>query len=362
MNQSTAYFISPHGFGHAARSAAVMSALRERIPDICFEIYTLIPEWFFSEALSANYNYHTLRTDVGLIQDSPLSENALATLQALDQFLPLPLNHIEHIAQDLANRNCLCAICDISPLGILAGKRAGIPVALIENFTWDWIYENYQQANPGFSKHIKYLREIYQSPDLHILAQPYCQPNANANLKARPISRSPKKTRQAVREALNLKEGEQMILITMGGIPESFHTIDYLQQFSNITFVIPGGSSRFEHRKNLILLPHHSTFYHPDLIAACDAAVGKAGYSTIAELYNAGLPFGYFARPSFRESAFLTAFIDTNMQSIEMQGKHITDHEWLHQIPALLSLPSTRRDLPNGANQVADFLYHELLG
>jgi hypothetical protein len=33
-------------------------------------------------------------------------------------------------------------------------------------------------------------------------------------------------------------------------------------------------------KQNLVLLPHHSGFYHPDLVNASDAVIGKVGYST----------------------------------------------------------------------------------
>jgi len=35
-----AYFISSHGFGHAARAAAVMETLSESNPGVRFEIFT----------------------------------------------------------------------------------------------------------------------------------------------------------------------------------------------------------------------------------------------------------------------------------------------------------------------------------
>ena len=358
--KSIAYFISPHGFGHAARATAIMAALQHLDPEICFEIYTLIPEWFFAESLSGCYHYYALKTDIGLVQNSPLSEDVEGTLDALDQFLPFSKDLIEQIALDLTGNHCLYAICDISPLGLLAGKTAGIATVLIENFTWDWIYENYLQDHPDFSKHITYLRGIFQSPDIHILAQPYCQPDLDADLIARPISRAPKNPPKAVRTAIGIHEDEKMILITMGGVPESFQAVEHLQKSKNTVFVIPGGSKQFFRNNNLILLPHHSDFYHPDLINSCDAAVGKAGYSTIAELYNAGIPFGYFSRDSFRESAFLTAFIDSNMPGIRMLSKQISDPAWLRQIPALLSLPHVHRSQSNGAVQVAGFLHKRL--
>ena len=46
-----AYFVSPHGFGHAARACAVMQAMRAVWPRVVFEVFTLVPEWFFAESL-----------------------------------------------------------------------------------------------------------------------------------------------------------------------------------------------------------------------------------------------------------------------------------------------------------------------
>ena len=46
-----AYFVTPHGFGHAARAAAVMVALQEIDPAIQFDIFTQVPRWFFQDSL-----------------------------------------------------------------------------------------------------------------------------------------------------------------------------------------------------------------------------------------------------------------------------------------------------------------------
>jgi len=50
-----AYFVTPHGLGHASRSAAVMEALGRREQDVAFEIVTTVPEWFFSQSLSIRH-------------------------------------------------------------------------------------------------------------------------------------------------------------------------------------------------------------------------------------------------------------------------------------------------------------------
>ncbi|MEZ4565569.1 MAG: hypothetical protein R2860_00925 [Desulfobacterales bacterium] len=67
-----AYFVSSHGFGHAARSCAVMNAIFKRWPFVRFDIFTRTPEWFFKNSLAAPFVYHSCVTDVGLVQTDPL--------------------------------------------------------------------------------------------------------------------------------------------------------------------------------------------------------------------------------------------------------------------------------------------------
>ena len=64
---SIAYFISPHGYGHAARACAVMAAMHELNPSIRFEIFTTIPQWFFDQSIPGTFTYHNLLTDIGLV-------------------------------------------------------------------------------------------------------------------------------------------------------------------------------------------------------------------------------------------------------------------------------------------------------
>ncbi|PIP38858.1 MAG: hypothetical protein COX19_10355 [Desulfobacterales bacterium CG23_combo_of_CG06-09_8_20_14_all_51_8] len=83
-----AFFVTPHGFGHAARAAAVMNAIFARWPFARFEIFTLSPEWFFRNSLQAPFAWHPVQTDVGLAQTSALRFDLEQTIEALEKFLP----------------------------------------------------------------------------------------------------------------------------------------------------------------------------------------------------------------------------------------------------------------------------------
>jgi hypothetical protein len=149
--------------------------------------------------------------------------------------------------------------------------------------------------------------------------------------------------------------------VTMGGFETQFKFLDRLSAQKETCFVIPGGSDRLEIRQNLFLLPHHSTFYHPDLLHAADAVVSKAGYSTIAEAYHAGIPYGFVSRSNFRESPVLSSFIRTRMSGFEIDGLSFQTGHWIDLIPGLLDIPRINRSDPNGADQIAQFLKKELL-
>jgi len=56
---------------------------------------------------------------------------------------------------------CLLVVSDISPMGLLVAETAEIPSILIENFTWDWIYQGYPTYQQEFSALIEELQQRY---------------------------------------------------------------------------------------------------------------------------------------------------------------------------------------------------------
>ena len=144
-----ACFISPHGFGHAARCCAIVEGVALREPDLHVEIFTLVPEWFLRESLSIPFGLHHVETDIGLRQLSALEADLDETVSALRTFLAFDRPETEALASTVAEMGCRAVLCDISPLGIEVARRAGVPSVLIENFTWDWIYEGFADTSPA---------------------------------------------------------------------------------------------------------------------------------------------------------------------------------------------------------------------
>jgi hypothetical protein len=357
---SVAFFISPHGYGHAARASAIMAALQGRNPSVRFEIFTTVPVRLFQKSLTGPFDYHPLLTDIGLAQVSPLRQDMGRTLELLDRFLPFREDQIGALARWLRALGCALVVCDIAPLGIAVARAAGLRSVLVENFTWDWIYQDCADRSGRLGDHARYLASQFRNADYHIQTSPVCRP-VSADLTTGPVSRRPVESRQSIRRALGVPEQVSLVLITMGGIQTRYHFLERLTAaLPEIAFVIPGAAATLEIRANLILLPQHSDFFHPDLINAADAVVGKVGYSTLAEVYWAGLPFGYVARPAFRESALLVDYIGRHCRGIAINAEEFEKGLWVDIVPRLLDLPRIERRGDNGAVQAAAFLADRL--
>lgn len=295
-------------------------------------------------------------TDVGMVQASPLHEDLPKTLKLLNAFLPFETSRIACLARKIRRLGCRLMLCDISPMGIAVAKAAGIPSVLVENFTWDWIYRGYTRYDARIRHHADYLRKLFGDCDYRIQTEPICQ-SLDADLMTPPVSRKVRTSRKRLRRRLGVPDQNHMVVLTMGGAQQPVQFPALLSNDQQVTFVIPGSSRSRQLRDNVLRLPYHSDLFHPDLINAADAVVGKLGVSTVAEAYHAGTPFGFLTRPRFRESKTLAAYVERHMHGHAITETQFQNGGWIRRLPELLSVRRRRRTARNGAMQAANFIH-----
>jgi hypothetical protein len=349
-----AFFVTPHGFGHASRAAAVAESLARRLSPCQFEFFTTVPKTHIAASVK-NFHYQTLNCDIGMVQTDALRVDLPTTLQRLNVFLPFDPTEVERLADYLKRQCCTAVISDISPLGLQVARAATLPSVLIENFTWDWIYHSYTADHPQMSNHAAYLSSIFACADLHLQCQPICHTKPGGVLTS-PVSRRFQKGPATVRRQLGLSPATKMVFISMGGTPHSLPDLDMLAKHcGNVTFVIACHCPTQVTPSNIRLLPINGPLFHPDLVRAANVVIGKVGYSTIAEVYHAGVPFGYFSRLENPEMGPLLSFLAEKIQGIHFTDNDYQTSTWLDHLEVLLSMPHIDRSRePNGADQCAD--------
>jgi hypothetical protein len=244
-------------------------------------------------------------------------------------------------------------VTDAAPLAVAAARRAGLPVVLIESFTWDWIYQGYLDAEPGFAEWIERLAPLASEADLRLRPEPACG-DAAGHRRLPPIARAPKQRREEIRARLRIAPERAMALVSMGGVEGGHGTLERCRETAGVDFVVPGGAASERRLANVVLLPHRTPVAHPDLVAAADVVVGKLGYSTVAEAFAAGTRFAYLPRPAFRESAVLAEFVSARLPSRELEAEAFADGSWVDGLPELLARPRPGPGDAAGAEAAAD--------
>lgn len=353
MPPAIACFVSPHGFGHAARVSATLNAAWQVTPGLTAHLFTTAPAIFFQESLTGPWVYHPVLVDVGMVQTTPLHPDLPATVRALRALWPFAPAQVRALAHQVRALGCSAVWCDIAPLGLAVAEAAGLPGVLIENFTWDWIYAGYAEAEPDLRPFVDGLGARFACAALHLQTEPVCAPAPGAP-RLPPIARSPRHSRAETRQRLQVSAAAPLILLTMGGVRADFAFARALKAHAPVHFVIPGGAETVIFEDNLRLLPHHSPFYHPDLALASSAVIGKLGYSTLAEAATAGVPFGFIPRPGWPESPPLADYVTARGWGLAMTADDVLTGR-LAALETVLAWP--RFDpAPNGAPAAARWL------
>ncbi len=350
-----AFFISPHGFGHAARAAAVMEALHAQDSTVRFELFTTVPERFFEGSLEGLVEHHPCVADIGFRQTSPLEFDVGATREAVEAFIARAPGEAATLAHQLNELECTAVVCDISPLGLMSAAMAGLPSVLIENFTWDWLYEPLIAQDRAFDSITEWMRARFDTADQRIQARPRCEPLAESDLVVPPISRRPRRDREDVRDQLDVGSQAPIVLITMGGVSQPLPFLSELRRRDDLTFIVTG-SEQTAREGNLRLFHNAERIFLPDLIQASDWIVAKLGYSTLTEVWAAGRPLGYVGRSDFRETGPLESFARSEIPCLEILQADYSTGTWIDRLDDLLALSSVPAKVTDGGGAAASWI------
>lgn len=349
-----AYYISSHGYGHAARQQAVIKELAKH--DCSIHVRTATPDKFFKSASSI----HHQRYDIGMIQADALHFDIPASLQWMAEFLSEQETLIEQEVAFIHKKNIRLVVSDMPAIVCEIASRAGVPSVVVTHFTWDWVYGHYMDSYPQYQPIVDTLRAQYDKATLALQMQipkPHIFDMFRTVEPVGLIYNQPTKSRAEIRAEFDIPDDMPMVLLSMGGHSWGDSNIRSLKHFKDAIFlVMPGAWEQVKDKPERFRpVPMAYDEYH-NLIAAADVLVGKAGGSTVAEVIGHRTPMIYTTqgREQWRETDLLADTLESygSVQHVSMSD--FLAGNWVDLLPEFLSKHHQWADIDrNGVSTTA---------
>lgn len=339
------FYISGHGFGHAARSSQLVAELARREPTLRIVVRTQVPEWFLRASLPARVEIVAGQTDTGVIQPDSLSIDEDQTAAQAVAFYRDFDAHVDREAQFLRAQRASVVVADIPPVAFAAASAAGVPSMAFSNFTWDWIYGGF----PGFDDKAPEVRERITRANAQAtvaLRLPFAGgfDQMAAIVDVPLVGRRATVPRDEARRRLSIEEVRPVVLATFGGHGGN---IPLARAADNHEFLLMAtdyevGPATPPHPNLRVITAsalQQAGLSYTDLLASVDVVATKLGYGIVSECLANGVPLLYALRGRFIEQEVFMREMPAVMRSRIIALDDLREGRWADAVGALLAQP-----------------------
>ncbi len=348
MSNPTIYIaITDHGFGHAARTAAIAGQLQKLLPAIELIIVTTAPRWLLECYIEGDFIYRQRGFDVGVVQADSLKMDLGETVARWREIIA---RKDQIIAEEVAfcrEHHVDLIFGDVPPFATLVAKKLGVPCWMSGNFGWDFIYRDWGEE-------FKFITDLIG--DCYHQCDRLFRVPLHESMDRFPVIEDvgltggdPKYSLETIRAKFNLiQPPARTILLTFGGLSLDAIPYNNVTKFSDYQFITLDRQA--PDLANLVKVTDRA-FRPVDFMPLCDRVVSKPGYSTYAEALKLQVPIVSLTRSGFAESEIiLNGMQDYGYhQVISPDQFFMTDWDFLNQP---LQPPRLSTKLATNGNQV----------
>jgi hypothetical protein len=359
------FYVSGHGFGHASRDVEIVNALHALAPDVRVVVRTSAPRWLFDLTLTAPVEWRPRECDTGIVQVDSLRLDLEATLARADAFHATLDDQADDEARFLREIGARLVVGDIPPLAFAAAAAAGLPSIAIGNFTWDWIYEGYEETAARVPRLVPALRAAYAhaTEALRLPVGGGFAPFARVTdvpFVARRSRRDPRETRRR----FDLPEDGRLVLASFGGYGLKDIDLSRLAALEGWTVVTTSnvrarrrdaeaGSSAASSAApdDTALLPstvrfvdekavYAAGYRYEDLVAAVNVVATKPGYGIVAECIANGAAIIYTSRGRFVEYEVMVREMPRYLRCTFLSNEELYEGRWQRALDEVVAQPA----------------------
>ncbi len=338
-------------------------------------VRTRAARWLFDLTVEGTFSYAEVDTDVGVVQKDALTPDLSATVARARHFYDAVEGLIAQEAAALAAVEATLVVGDAPPVAFAAAARAGVPAVALTNFTWDWIYEDYEDALGQRTGLPETLRRLQATA-----AEGWRLPMHGGFAGFRHVRDLPLVARVSTRASgdtrrrLEWPETRTVLLVSFGGVGLPGLPLERVASRADLLVVTtddPAASRATDRalvttRADGVVVLDERRLYreglrYEDLVAAADIVVTKPGYGIIAECVANRTAMLYTDRGRFAEYGALVREMPRWLRCRYISQADLREARWHDAIDALLGQGGPPEDAgTNGAEVAARWIDERL--
>ena len=365
---SVFFYISGHGFGHASREIEVINAFRRAAPDVNAVIRTSAARWLFDRTVRMPFTFLAGPADTGVVQLDSLHLDERQTIAQAAEFYRTLSARAAAEAALLREHDARLVIADAPPLGCAAAAVAGIPSAVLSNFTWDWIYEGYAEALGSSAPDlVPRIQEAYRTARTAWRLPMHGGFETFDRIVDLPlVARHATHERHVVRDRLGLPADLPLVLSSFGGYGvQDFdpRRLDCLGEYG--VLVTTRETSAAASTPGLYVIDEQKMYElglrYEDLVAAVEVVATKPGYGILSECIANDTAVLYTSRGRFVEYDVLVAEMPRFLRGQFIGMEDLLAGRWRAALDRVLAAaPPAERPRTDGAGVAAGLILESL--
>lgn len=342
--KTIAYYVTDSGFGHLTRSVAIVKHLLKNSDyNVLFACNK--EQNNVAKVGLIKYEKRVSFINVDTDANAAFHENSLkvdieTTRNNIVEYLDELEDHMEQQYSLLKGMEIVLMITDLSILGIMLGKKLGVKVIGISNYTW---YNRFK--NMGIDEDIIGIyKKWYNELDM-LYKFKFSDSMDHINCPSEEVG-------LVCREANHMSSGDlrklywPAVYLSVGQVEKKKE--NFKISFPNGT-IFATGAIEVEGNVHLVKLPARVTSTQ-DYIAASSFALIKGGWSTVAECLIMNVPFGILEQDDTEDVELVQKLVDADY-AFEITEEDIRNFNMKEMNIKAVSVK--RPNFPNDADNIA---------
>jgi len=305
--KTIAYFVTDSGFGHITRSTAIIKYILENSD---FNVMLICNREQNNHAkvglrkYEKRVSFARADTDANVVfHENDLQVHKAKTLSEVRAYMDALEDNMYDLYDLLKGMDITGVVTDLSILGIMIGKKLGVKVIGISNYTW---YNRFK--NIGLDEDIlEFYRGWYNQLD-RLLKFKFSDDMTGIECPVEDVG--------LVCRDVNEMNSSDFKKRYWPAVYLSVGQVEKKKEKFKINFpsgtIVATGAIEIEGHAHLVKLPARVS-HTQDYIAACSFALIKGGWSSVAECLILGVPFGILEQGNSEDAELVNKLFADNL-------------------------------------------------